>query len=675
LSNIILRTADNIEKSELSEKDIIEVTGTKSGTHSGELMLLKDNKTIIFNPELSFIEGEKITVVFKENKLDTSENIESDLVFEFTISNSWKKNFRYSTPSPFVNELNSSISNKSVRELKENHNPPFSSTLETLPSDFPEYYISVFNNPSDGYIFTTPHLLPQFEPGYLLIMDNYGVPIFYKRFSKRCLDFKLNRNGLLTYCDQLALKFYALDSSYAVVDSFACGNGYPTNVHELQILDNGHSLLMGRDIQTVRMDTIVAGGDSAANVIGLIIQELDENKNVVFQWRSWDHFKITDANDHIDLTAHTIDYVHGNSVELDYDGDIIISCRHMDEITKINRTSGEIIWRLGGKNNQFQFVNDPRGFSHQHDARRISNGNLTLFDNGNLLSPRYSSSLEYRLDESNKIATLVWNYSDIPHQSQAMGSSTRLNNGRTFIGWGSLFNPAVTEVKYDGTKTFELVFNSAQSYRAFRFPWRTNLLIADNYRVDFEYVTVNTFDTKEIVIANNSNEEIQLTSYYSRSSIFSVVDNFPITLQPHQNKLLQIQFSPDSIGVFSDDIHLRMQKENEMIAQVISVLGSSDPLDSLDNENDFPSKFSLIQNYPNPFNSRTIISWQLPVSSQVTIKLFDILGNEIVTLVNEEKPAGEYKVEFDGSGLPSGIYFYQLRAGTHVETKKMVLIK
>ncbi len=88
-----------------------------------------------------------------------------------------------------------------------------------------------------------------------------------------------------------------------------------------------------------------------------------------------------------------------------------------------------------------------------------------------------------------------------------------------------------------------------------------------------------------------------------------------------------------------------------------------------------PSEFSLSQNYPNPFNPSTKISWQSPIGSQQTLKVFDVLGNEITTLVDEYKPAGKYEVEFDASGLPSGIYFYQLKAGTFIELKKMILLK
>jgi hypothetical protein len=90
---------------------------------------------------------------------------------------------------------------------------------------------------------------------------------------------------------------------------------------------------------------------------------------------------------------------------------------------------------------------------------------------------------------------------------------------------------------------------------------------------------------------------------------------------------------------------------------------------------EFPTEFSLSQNYPNPFNPITKISWQSPVSSWQTLKVYDILGTQIATLVNEEIPAGEYEIEFNGDDLTSGIYFYQLKAGSYIETKKMVLMK
>ncbi|MBK7379223.1 MAG: T9SS type A sorting domain-containing protein [Ignavibacteriales bacterium] len=92
-----------------------------------------------------------------------------------------------------------------------------------------------------------------------------------------------------------------------------------------------------------------------------------------------------------------------------------------------------------------------------------------------------------------------------------------------------------------------------------------------------------------------------------------------------------------------------------------------------------PLKFSLSQNYPNPFNPSTKISWQSPVAGWQTLKVYDVLGNLVTTLVDEYKPAGSYEVEFKSTvgslQLANGIYFYQLKAGNFVETKKMILLK
>ena len=100
---------------------------------------------------------------------------------------------------------------------------------------------------------------------------------------------------------------------------------------------------------------------------------------------------------------------------------------------------------------------------------------------------------------------------------------------------------------------------------------------------------------------------------------------------------------------------------------------------SAENQGQILNDYSLAQNYPNPFNPRTKIKYSITQISFVTLQVYDVLGNEIATLVNEEKPAGSYEVEFDGTsaanGLPSGIYFYQLTAGSYSATKKMILIK
>lgn len=93
------------------------------------------------------------------------------------------------------------------------------------------------------------------------------------------------------------------------------------------------------------------------------------------------------------------------------------------------------------------------------------------------------------------------------------------------------------------------------------------------------------------------------------------------------------------------------------------------------NTNQLPSAYTLQQNYPNPFNPTTNIEFQIPQSGFVILKVFDVLGKEKATLVNEDKPVGNYNVNFDASKLSSGVYFYQLRAGSRIETKRMMLIK
>jgi hypothetical protein len=91
--------------------------------------------------------------------------------------------------------------------------------------------------------------------------------------------------------------------------------------------------------------------------------------------------------------------------------------------------------------------------------------------------------------------------------------------------------------------------------------------------------------------------------------------------------------------------------------------------------NEIPTEYSLEQNYPNPFNPSTKIEYSLSEASFVQLKVYDVLGNEVATLVNEDQSAGTYRTDFIGADLTSGIYFYKLQAGSFIETKKMILMK
>ena len=99
------------------------------------------------------------------------------------------------------------------------------------------------------------------------------------------------------------------------------------------------------------------------------------------------------------------------------------------------------------------------------------------------------------------------------------------------------------------------------------------------------------------------------------------------------------------------------------------------PTEIYDEDNTIPDRYLLSQNYPNPFNPETIISWQVPIAGHTTLKIYDLLGNEVATLVDEFQPAGRYEMKFNGSSLSSGVYFYRLQSDSFVETRKMIYLK
>ncbi len=702
--------------------------GSASGPHSGTVALSDDEKTIVFNPRDPFTVGETVTVALHDGLRTTMGKPVDPLEFTFVVSP------RKVSINPMYSLLSELEGSRQAQAEMKAQSPPQKAQQsmakafngDSLPSDFPSRTILTSNNPSPGKIFLSNFDVNNTSVPYLMILDNSGTPVFYRKMNGNCLDFKVQPNGILTYWDTSIAHFIALDSSYQVVDSFKCGNGYSTDLHELRILPNGHALLLSFDPEPVDMSQVVPGGNPSATVIGLIIQELDREKNVVFQWRSWDHFQITDAT-HEDLLASTVDYVHGNALELDNDGNIFLSCRHMDEITKINRETGEIMWRMGGKNNQFTFINDPIRFSHQHAIRRLPNGNITLFDNGNFHSPSFSRAVEYQLDEQNKTVTLVWQFRNSPdNYGFATGYVQRLDNGNTLIGWG-LSNPTLTEVRPDGSKAFELDLPAGNySYRAFRFPWKETAPLASVTQPVNQIGSVN-FDVPESGTAVTMNftrltgsgtvtvkrygtapdapsfsgaaPELlnQMRWVISRTGFTSfdgqVIFNFSAIPEFSDPTIITVynrpsegtgQFNalPTSYDVNTNRITVPMNSLGEFAfgsrAQVISSVPVIPAVGA-----GIPDHFALQQNYPNPFNPSTTIEYQIPEDAVVDIKVYNLLGQEVRSLVEGYQSAGYHRVVFGAATLPSGVYFYRFnasavsggKAGRFQETKKLVLLK
>lgn len=142
---------------------------------------------------------------------------------------------------------------------------------------------------------------------------------------------------------------------------------------------------------------------------------------------------------------------------------------------------------------------------------------------------------------------------------------------------------------------------------------------------------------------------------------------------PAGNKIVFLAFDPLSLDSPESNYFWYGFDRVSPLVQAMRWFGA-DVVD-VENESSTPDNFQLNQNYPNPFNPSTVISWQLAVNSKVSLIVYDVLGNEVAVLVNEEKPAGNYKTDFKGNNLASGIYFYTLRAGSFVQSRKMILLK
>lgn len=310
-----------------------------------------------------------------------------------------------------------------------------------------------------------------------LILDKYGHIVYYKR-GYQGLTFSAARNNALALTTLSESRLY--NGAFTTTGSISCKN-YPGDLHEIQFLPNGHVLLFGVD--TVKMDLSKYYPDSGAAYSNMLVrcgvlQELDRQKRVVFEWHSRDHFNFDDVDTFYfrGQSPGIIDWTHFNAAELDRDGNILLSVRNFNEIVKINRKNGSIMWRLGGKRNQFRFINSPVPFYGQHDIRRISNGHITLFDGGFHTVCHGMRALEFELDEKNKTARLVWSYTydSTIYSGGGGGNVERLKNSNTLVSFGNTsdktHNPNFVIVDSSGAKVFDFRFKSrAVCYRVFNY--------------------------------------------------------------------------------------------------------------------------------------------------------------------------------------------------------------
>jgi len=471
-TRLLIRLAEEAPADLLNLSDFIRVAGEKSRLHAGKTTIATDARTIVFEPSVPFVANEAVDVTLTP-LLDrpAAEQIEP-IQYRFYVLRP------AAAPRPLGSTASLGIlavkPQASAQTRLAAEPIPGQSTIMgngvSVPSDFPHVAITQNRNPDDGQIFIEYRRTAL----YALILDNFGDPVWYQRGSG-AQDFKVQKNGMITKTQHVGY-----DQNFNWVKDFHAVNGYDTDSHELQVLEDGGYLLLGlRTVHDVDMSQIVEGGHPKATIHETCIQEFTAADDLIFQWRAWDNFDIRSIGpEHVENVRNSsVRFPHMNAIDIDDDGHILVSSRHLSEVTKINRQTGQILWRLGGPHSDFVFVNDPLdGFSCQHDVRALGHQRYTIFDNGNDHDPPVSRAVEYELDldPNTMTATLVWEYRATPDRyAYYQGNAQRLPNGNTLINFVLSEYPKVTEVNPDGEIEFEMDFlnGGVGAYRVFRFPW------------------------------------------------------------------------------------------------------------------------------------------------------------------------------------------------------------
>jgi hypothetical protein len=334
---------------------------------------------------------------------------------------------------------------------------------------------------SDGYIFLAPKRgVAQAGP---MIVDDAGRLVWFRPLDTRGVaDFRVQSYGgrpVLTWWRGRAVKgvgdgyYVIVDGAYHQIATVTAGNGLTGDIHEFLITPRGTALITV--YRRVARDLTPVGGPRQGSIFEGVVQELDvATGRVLFEWHSGEHVGL--AESYADpppaqqgAKAAPYDYFHVNSVDLEPDGNLLVSARNTHAVYEISRADGHILWRLGGKRSDFAMGPGTR-FEWQHDARRREDGTITLFDNAAAPKTKdHSRVLVLRL--SGRRATLVRSYAH-PRRVLAgsQGNAQLLAGGRMFVGWGA--EPRFTEFALDGRVLLDGRFGKgADSYRAYRFPW------------------------------------------------------------------------------------------------------------------------------------------------------------------------------------------------------------
>jgi arylsulfotransferase ASST len=311
---------------------------------------------------------------------------------------------------------------------------------------------------------------------YAIIFDNHGVPLWW--YAAQTKDVRVLPSGNVLWVDRSASPGrWEIHRLGGALIRTLTGVGVAPDDHDLQLLGNGDHLV-GAYVEQSHVDTSAYGGSSDATVVNAELQQVSANGQLVWDWKSQDHISLAETGRHWKgAPTRGYDIVHWNSIEPDGSA-VIASFRHLDAVYKIDKSTGKVVWKLGGTTTPKSLAvkNDSHAytFGSQHDARLLPDGTLTVFDNrGNLGKESRPEAVRFRINEQNGTATLLQSITDPGvSSSNCCGSARRLANGGWLIDWG--LNRPIGGYSGEGERTFLLTFDSNFSYRAEPVPAEVN---------------------------------------------------------------------------------------------------------------------------------------------------------------------------------------------------------
>jgi len=336
--------------------------------------------------------------------------------------------------------------------------------LETTTGTLPAWIPTVTPVGTD----TTPGFLILSIPEGPVIVDNTGTVVWYRTDPDPILvNFQAHPDGSYTiFGMEDETRFYrVLDELGREVRSISCV-GYDTRFHEIRVLSDGSALVLCNALRPA--DLSPWGGAAEGQVNWTQIQRVLLDGSLAWEWDSEDHFAIGDTPLEDLEGVEVLNLTHGNALELDVDGNLLASFRELYEITKIDIESGEVIWRFGGRRNQFALLDDAKGsFERQHGIRLVEPGIVQLLDNSNEAPSRL---VRYAIDEQLFTARLVWDFVDAVDTHTLVGGSTQAYaDDGALVSFGR--EGRVVEVDEFGQKRWELTgIDDLYVFRAQRIP-------------------------------------------------------------------------------------------------------------------------------------------------------------------------------------------------------------